>query len=102
MGSGSVTLLLIYAFVLFINGKVALDLFGNPVGFYCKKHLIQPHKIPRLGTRRVPAHPGLLGCYSARDWRGAEQPRRGAAGLERESAEPRKARFPAEPEMRPN
>jgi hypothetical protein len=53
----------------------------------------------------VAASGGHRNC--ARDWRGAEQPRRLAAsgqtlGPERVSAEPRKARFSAQPKMRPN
>jgi hypothetical protein len=56
-------------------------------------------RCPRLELLRGQTHPegvrlrkGLEGC-------GAATPQ---AGPERESAEPRKARFPAEPEMRPN
>jgi hypothetical protein len=58
-----------------------------------------------VGDRLWP--PGGGHRKRARDWRGAEQPRRRAAcgqaaGPERGSAEPRKARFFAQQKMRPN
>jgi hypothetical protein len=49
------------------------------------------------------------GCYRARDWRGAERSRHlaicggsASAGGHVPGRNPRKARFPAQPEMRPN
>jgi hypothetical protein len=60
--------------------------------------LVLLRKTPRLGPT-VAASSGHRN--RARDWRGAEQPRR-RRGRSAHSAEPRKARFFAEQKMRPN
>jgi hypothetical protein len=96
--------------VFFVQTAIKMEYKAMTFGVLLRKtpHRNQTHtRLPGALLRR--GSQILRICF----WRGAKQPRRKATaggpaacgqtlGPERESAEPRKARFSAQPKMRPN